>query len=188
MDKFDGSARLMIVSDLDQTMVCKPLIFLSIQTQELTHAVFFYMVDQSLMFWNIHMQFDHDDPEDLSLLRFGALWEAEFAHDSLLIFSTGRSLISYKDLRKEKPLITPDITVMSVGTVIAYGADMVHDIDWEEYLNSNWDQDIVVEEAAKFPQLKPQAYFHPVACMVTLSFCFGADVDFFIFYFLKSRR
>ncbi|KAF0893193.1 hypothetical protein E2562_023215 [Oryza meyeriana var. granulata] len=56
MDKLNGSARLMIVSDLDHTMV------------------------------------DHHDEENLSLLRFGTLWE------------------------KEKPMLTPDITIMSVGT------------------------------------------------------------------------
>lgn len=105
------------------------------------------------------MQVDHHDPENTSLLRFNAMWESIYRHDSLLVFSTGRSPTLYEQLRKEKPLLTPDITIMSVGTEITYGDSMVPDEGWEVVLNKAWNRNIVLEEAGKFPQLKLQVTF-----------------------------
>ncbi|KAL5560212.1 hypothetical protein UlMin_036423 [Ulmus minor] len=107
MDQLKNPARLMIVSDIDYTMV------------------------------------DHHDAEDLSLLRFNALWESNYHHDSLL-------------LRKEKPMLTLYITIISVGTEITYGNSMVLDEGWVEYLNQKWDKNIVIEEACKFYELTLQ--------------------------------
>ncbi|KAG0601335.1 hypothetical protein M758_11G102400 [Ceratodon purpureus] len=110
---FSGAPRLMIVSDLDNTMV------------------------------------DHKDKNYTSLLRFGALWQADYNHDSLLVYSTGRSPALYAELRSEVPLITPGITIMSVGTEIRYGDTMAPDLGWEEELNQGWDRDAIVEEGKK---------------------------------------
>ncbi|CAM0881101.1 unnamed protein product [Alopecurus aequalis] len=53
-------------------------------------------------------------------------------------------------------MLTPDITIMSVGSEITYGEAMVPDDGWEEYLNNKWDKNIVLEETAKFSELKLQ--------------------------------
>ncbi|GBG91117.1 hypothetical protein CBR_g51920 [Chara braunii] len=114
------AARVMLVSDLDHTMV------------------------------------DHSDKSEIALLRFNALWAAEYSQDSVLVYSTGRSKKKYEELRAETPLMTPDITILSVGTIISYGESMVHDTDWERVLDQGWNRDIVVEEAKQFPDLRPQ--------------------------------
>lgn len=53
-------------------------------------------------------------------------------------------------------MLTPDITIMSVGTEITYGNAMVPDDGWVEVLNQKWDKNIVKEESSKFPELKLQ--------------------------------
>ncbi|KAI3876853.1 hypothetical protein MKX03_009488 [Papaver bracteatum] len=106
MDRFDSPARLMLVSDLDLTMV--------------------------------HHQCDEDN---ISQLRFNALWESNYRHDSLLVFSTGRTPEYHYNVSRN------------------YGESMIPYSGWEQFLNQKWDKSIVKEETDKFPELTYQARF-----------------------------
>ncbi|XP_057848709.2 sucrose-phosphatase 1 [Cryptomeria japonica] len=97
---------------------------------------------------------DHDDPSHQSLLNFNSLWAAEYAHNSVLVFSSGRSPQRYNELRGQVPLLTPAIHVLSVGTEIFYG--LQPDATWLNLLDQGWNRDIVFEEAKMFPQLQLQ--------------------------------
>ncbi|KOM41064.1 hypothetical protein LR48_Vigan04g126200 [Vigna angularis] len=74
----------------------------------------------------------------------------------LQIFSTRRSPTVYGDLRKHKPLLTTNITIMFVGTEITYGESMVPSDGWKQYLDHKWDREVVLEETTKFPELTMQ--------------------------------
>ena len=51
---------------------------------------------------------DHDDNEHAALNAFNELWRTKFAHDSLLVFSTGRSHHLYEELRvRTLPVYAP---------------------------------------------------------------------------------
>ena len=91
-------------------------------------------------------QVDHTDQSHAALLRFNNLWASEYAHNSTLVFSTGRSVAKYKELRSQAPLLTPNIGIFSVGTEIRYGESMVPDQDWESFLDDGWNQAVVLEE------------------------------------------
>ncbi|KAI5073070.1 hypothetical protein GOP47_0011083 [Adiantum capillus-veneris] len=68
---------------------------------------------------------DHHDDDITSIL-------AVYYPASLLVFSTRRSPTLYTQLKKEKPLLTPNIAIMSVGTEIMYGASMTsHQVESE---------------------------------------------------------
>jgi sucrose-6-phosphatase len=74
----------------------------------------------------------------------------------LLVYSTGRSLESYRQLCTETPLLSPDVLVTSVGTEIYSGSFDDPDPQWSLKLQQNWDRSCIQDIAARFDALISQ--------------------------------
>jgi sucrose-6F-phosphate phosphohydrolase len=95
--------------------------------------------------------------DDAALAELNAhLHDHRQRHQSVFVYSTGRSPTLYRQLTQEQSLLEPDILVLSVGTLIYRSGQDVPDPKWSAYLAQAWDRDQVVAIAAHFADLIPQ--------------------------------
>jgi sucrose-6-phosphatase len=77
----------------------------------------------------------------------------------VLVYSTGRSLTSYRRLCAKMPLLKPDVLVTSVGTEIYTDTEHLEqpsNTQWSTQLQQSWDRSLVEQVAAQFKTLQPQ--------------------------------
>lgn len=77
-------------------------------------------------------------------------------YGSKIVYSTGRSLTSYRQLCSEKSLLSPDALITGVGTAVYHDLDQAPDPTWSRLLMQGWRRDDVAAIAAQFPELTPQ--------------------------------
>ena len=73
-----------------------------------------------------------------------------------IVYSTGRSPTSYRQLIAEKPLLPPDILICAVGTEIYHQGSENPDSIWVQKLAVGWQRELVAASAARFVDLIPQ--------------------------------
>ncbi len=94
---------------------------------------------------------------DSGLVELNQVLEQHRAqYGTVIIYSTGRSLTLYNQLRQEVSMLDPDILVLSVGTVIYRDGGKHLDETWAEKLSQNWNRDEIVAAAAHFADLVMQ--------------------------------
>lgn len=76
-------------------------------------------------------------------------------YGTTIVYSTGRSLTSYRQLKAEKSMLDPDVLVVSVGTEIYLAGSNLPDSNWSKVLSDHWDREQVVAIASQF-NLTPQ--------------------------------
>lgn len=77
-------------------------------------------------------------------------------YGTTIVYSTGRSLTSYRHLTQEKSLLQPDVLITAVGTEIYHAESTTPDAQWSAHLSQGWDRDTVVAAAAHFADLSAQ--------------------------------
>jgi sucrose-6-phosphatase len=95
------------------------------------------------------------DPNALDVLN-DRFVQARQQQEILLVYSTGRSLTSYRYLCTTTPLLTPDVLITSVGTEIYKGDQVLADAEWSTKLQQNWDRSLVQQVTSQFKSLNPQ--------------------------------
>lgn len=74
-----------------------------------------------------------------------------------LVYSTGRSRVSYQHLTTQQSLLPPDLLVCAVGTEVYQGDSDRPDATWSAKLAPGWDRQIAIACATQFADLVPQA-------------------------------
>jgi sucrose-6-phosphatase len=93
--------------------------------------------------------------EALNLLN-DRLIQAKQQQELLLVYSTGRSLMSYRHLCATVSLLSPDVLITAVGTEIYQGNGAHLETQWSNHLIQGWDRTLVQEIASQFMALEPQ--------------------------------
>jgi sucrose-6-phosphatase len=88
---------------------------------------------------------------------------------SLLIYSTGRSLLSYRDLQTQKNLLEPDALIVSVGTEIYLEGGNNPEPEWSERLQRQWNRAQVLDTVDQVADLSLQPDLDQGAFKVSFS-------------------
>jgi sucrose-6-phosphatase len=82
--------------------------------------------------------------------------ETKQQQEIVLVYSTGRSLTSYRHLCSTVSLLPPDVLITAVGTEIYEGNGAHLNTQWSNHLIQDWDRTLVQEMASQFMALEPQ--------------------------------
>jgi sucrose-phosphate synthase len=71
--------------------------------------------------------------------------------------ATGRSIDSAKQVLEKWEVLPPDLWITSVGSEIHYGEDRQADLDWCEYINDQWQPELVRQAIAELSGINLQS-------------------------------